>query len=157
MANVVMEHVILIPIMVIVILLFSTVANIVASNYIDQQNFLIAQEAVNQFASTIQQINYFLSQNDIMPSTVIKTNPLSETIISHPYKITCALEGPVGVESGRNLKIILSIQGTNIVVNKTVVLTQNTIWKDSEISSPSSETKIMAQKLTNGSILLSFK
>jgi hypothetical protein len=57
MANVVTEHVILIPLMVIVIILFSTIANTVATNYLAQQRFLIAQGAVNQLASEIQQIN----------------------------------------------------------------------------------------------------
>lgn len=156
MANVVTEHVMLIPIMIIVIVLFSTVANTVASNYINQQLFVIAQGAVNQLASTIQQIHYSLNQYEIMPCTVDKTNPLPETILSYPYKVTGALEMPGDPEAGRKLTITLSFQGTNVTVNKTIVLTPNTLWKDSELSSISIKATIEAQKFTNGTILLSF-
>ena len=95
MANVVTEHVILISMMVICIIFFSTVANSVASNYINQQNFLIAQGAVNQLASTIQQIHYSINQYVIMPGTWVKNNPLPHTILSYPYKVTGDLEIPL--------------------------------------------------------------
>jgi len=146
----------LIPLMMIVIILFSAVANTVASNYVNQQRFLTAQGAVNQLASAIQQINYSLSQYEIMPSTVIKVNPLPETIMSFPYKVTGALEISANIEDNKKLTITLFLLGANMMANKTIALTPNTLWTESELSSLSSVATIKAQKFANGTILLGF-
>ena len=146
----------LIPLMVIVIILFSAVANTVMSNYVNQQRFLTAQGAVNQLASAIQQINYSLSQPEIMPSTVTKVNPLPETIMSSPYKVTGTLETSRNVEANKILTINLFLLGANMMVNKTIALTPNTLWVESELSSLSSEALIKAQKFANGTISLGF-
>lgn len=157
MANVVVEHVMLIPIMIVLILVFSPVANSVMSNYINQQRVIVAQDAVNQLSSTIQQLHYSLSRYEILPCTVVKTNPLPETIMSYPYIVTGDLEIPLEPEAGRKLRLALSLQGISVTVNKTIVLTSGSLWSSSELSSLSSQAAIFIQKFPNGTLLLGFK
>jgi hypothetical protein len=76
--------------------------------------------------------------------------------MSYPYKVTCASQISLDAEPSNKLAITLLLQGTNIMVNNTIVLTPKTVWKDSELSSLSTKAAIKAQKLTNGTILLSF-
>jgi len=157
MANIVTEHLLLIPLTIVTIIIFSSVANTVTQNYLQQQNLLIAQDAVNQLATTLQQIHYSLNQNEITPSIVLKTSPLPKTILSSSYIVRGALEIPKEITVGRKLTLTLFLQGVALIVNKTIVLTPNTIWKDSVLSSLSSEANIEFQKFTNGTIQISFK
>ena len=152
MVNVIIEYVMFIPLMIVVIIIFSTVATTMVSTYVDQQRLVIAQGVVNKLANTIHQLSYSLNQDESGACTVTKTTPLQATIDSYPYRVTGHLNNLKD-----KLRLILAIQGLQITVNKTITLGPNTLWQDSELSSLSPEAAIEVIKFTNKTLLFSFR
>jgi len=152
MSDVTVSHLAILPLMVLMIIVFPSLANIVMSNYTNLQRNEMAEGTVEHLATEIQQLYYNLNKDEIMPCTVTFKNPLPATINSYPYKVTAFISAP----GDPGLTLTLSLQGLNIMVNKTIVLGQNILWKQSELQSLSPNAAIIVQKFMNGTLQFSF-
>ena len=150
MSNIVVEHLMLLPLMIVVVILFSAAANSVAATYINQQLGVIAESALNQLTSTIQQLYYSLNQETIVPCNVTVTKPLPEKIDTYTYDVSAT------VKAGNELTLSLFVPNINIQVNKTINLSPNAQWSNSQFYSISPTAAIKVQKLGNGTLLFRF-
>jgi len=151
MTSVVMEHIILTSLMLIVIMIFPLTANYVVANYVNLQREVVAQGALNQLTSTVQQLGYTLSQEDISPCNVTMSGPLPQTIDSNTYHIFATT-----TDGGKNLTLSLFLPALDLQINKTIILSSNTVWKNSEYSSLSTASALNIEKFVNGTLLFSF-
>jgi hypothetical protein len=150
MSDTVVEHVMLLPLMMMVLVLFPMAANSVVINYINQQHEVIAQAAMNQIVSTVQQLYYSLNQENIMPCNVTMTNLLPQKIDAYIYDVSAT------TNPDNKLTLSLYMSSLNIYVNKTITLNPNTLWNNSQFHSILPTAAIKVEKMMNGTLLFSF-
>lgn len=150
MSSVIVEHVMLLPLMLIGIVLFSATANAAVLNYVNQQIEVIAQGAINQMTSLTQQLYYALDQENIASCNVTLTRPMPELIGSYTYDIYAT------ATVNNELSLSLFVSGVTVQVEKIIVLSPNAQWNDSHYRSISSTAAIKVEKSVNGTLLFSF-
>jgi hypothetical protein len=149
MSNVVIEHIILIPLLIIVVIFAPLTAIHVVSSYTNTQREVIAQGAMNQLTSTIQQLYYSLIQESIRPCILNIRDPITRSIDSYRYNVTATTIDNV-------LTLSLFLYGLRIQTNKTIVLSPNSRWVDSQYSSLLPNSALNVEKMENGTILFRF-
>jgi hypothetical protein len=146
----VVEHVMLLPLMIMVVVLFPIAANSIVVNYTNQQQLVIAQSAMNQMVSTIQQLYYSLNQENILPCNVTVTNLLPQKIGTYTYNVTAT------TNPGNKLTLSLYMSSLNMRVEKTITLGPNALWENSQFRSILPTSAIRVQKIMNGMLKFSF-
>jgi type II secretory pathway pseudopilin PulG len=140
----------MIPVFV-AMMIFALVANAVASNYSIQQRAIIINSAENQLGTTISQLYYTLSQTDILPSNVTKTNPLPEQIDGQNYSVNGTLTGNV-------LSLTFNFPGLPLHDTTHVNLGPNVHWDASKrFDSTNPKAVIIVQKKSSGELWISFR
>ncbi|MCJ7635159.1 hypothetical protein MUP77_22550 [Candidatus Bathyarchaeota archaeon] len=150
MSDTVVEHVMLLPLMMIALVLFPVAANSVVINYVNQQHLVIAQSAMNQIVSTVQQLSYSLSQENIMPCNVTMTKLLPQKIDAYTYDVSAT------TNPSNELTLSLYMSSLNIHVDKTITLSPTTLWSNSQFHSILPTAAIKVEKMMNGTLLFSF-
>ena len=149
MSDVVIENIMLLPLLIMTLILFPIAANSVVVTYISQQNEIVAQSAMNQIVSTVQQLYYSLNREDIMACNITMAKPFPQKIGSYEYYVDAKM-------NPNSLTLSLSMPGMNFALNKTISLSSNALWIDSQLRSTSPSAAINAQKLSNGTLVFNF-
>lgn len=146
MANIVVEHVILLIPVFFVMMIFALVANAVVSNYATQQRAIVLESAQNQLTTTISQLYYTISQTEIQGCVVTKTTPLPELIDGQNYYVN-------GTLSGNVLTLTFNFPGIPLKDNAIVNLGPGAQWVASSVlSSTNTHAVIMVEKYYDSAI-----
>jgi len=132
-------------------MIFALVGNAVASNYMTQQRKIVLNGAENQLASTISQLYYTVSQTDMLPCNVTKTNPLPEQIDGQDYSVNGTLNGNI-------LALTFNFPGLPLSDTTHVSLGPGVHWDSSLILvSTNRQAVIKIQKKASGELWISFR
>lgn len=154
MPSIVLEHVILIPLLIIQISLFPFAANIMVSSWIESRRQVALQGAADQLGSRIQQLYFSLNHKKILAGTVTQVSTLQSTIESYPYMAVGSLSYPTFNSS--KLTLSLTLLGPGNIAESTVTLGSIVEWSPSVFWSNSSRASINVQKLEDGVLCFSF-
>jgi hypothetical protein len=153
--EVTVEYMILIPVLILQIFLFPMFVNVVTNHWVDDQRSLGLQEAASYLSSSIQQIYLSLNHTSILSCT-LKSGLGSQTLIDGYIYTGNATLQPAGSSSTRILDVTISLVGADLSTTNSVTLGQNVEWVNSTFISDSTTACIIAQKLPNQTIKLSF-
>jgi phage tail tape-measure protein len=159
LTNVTIEYVIMLPLLILQVILFPVTAGLLMNVWVSSRRTIALQEAANNLGSTMQQIYSELNQAAISATSVMqKSSSVPAFIENYPYTGTATLQAASGsaLNSGKVLKITLTLETTGISVTTLVNLGKNVQWSPSTFESNSTNAGISAQKFANATIRLSF-
>jgi hypothetical protein len=158
MPHVTLEYVILVPVLILQIFLFPLTASWLMNIWVDSRRTLALQEAASHLGSTIQQVYFSLNHETISAGTVTQKPDVPAYIEDYPYAGNATLRTVMdqALNSSKVLDIMFKLGTVGTTVRTSVILGQNVLWKESMFRSNSTNACIMAEKLTNGTIRLSF-
>lgn len=154
MPSIVLEHVILIPLLILQILLFPFAASIMVSSWIESRRQVALQGAADQLGSTIQQVYFSLNHKEILAGTFTQVLTLESTIEFYHYTAVGSLSYPTFNSS--KLTLSVTLLGPGNTAESTVTLGSNVEWSPSVFWSNSSKASINVQKLEDGVLCFSF-
>jgi len=152
------EYMILIPILIMQIFLFPLTAGWIMSTWVDSRQTLALQETASHLGSSIQQVYSALNHESISTGTVTNRLEVPPFIEGYAYTGNATLRTTLEPElnSSKVLDITLRLMGSRIETMTSVTLGQNVAWQNSTFMSNSTYASIIAQKMPNSTILLSF-
>ncbi len=159
MAQITIEYMIMIPLLILQIFLFPYVASLIMNGWVDSRRTLVLQETASNLGSSITQLYSALNHDTISTGVVTNTLQLPIVIEGYAYSGTGALKSALDSSSNstRILEITLSLKGINIVSTASITLGPNVNWdNDSILYSNSTNVGIIGEKLANGTIQLAF-
>ena len=156
--EVTVEYMILIPVLILQIFLFPMFANVVMNHYVDEQRSLGLQETASYLSSSIQQIYLSLNHTSILSCTLkssLGSNPLVDGFY---YTANATLQSALGSgsDSSKILHVTVKLTGADQSTTTLVTLGQNVQWVNSTFKSNSTTACIIAQKLPDQTVKLSF-
>jgi hypothetical protein len=157
LVQITIEYMIMIPILIMQIFLFPLTAGWIMNTWVDSRQTLVLQEAASHLGSSIQQVCSALSHESISAGTVTNRLEIPAFIEGYAYtgNATLRASGPAP-NSSKILDITLWFMGNHISSTTSVALGQNVAWQNSKFMSNSTYASIIAEKQSNGTILLSF-
>jgi len=151
------EYMIMVPMLILQIFLFPLTAGWMMTHWVDSRQTLALQETAGHLGSSIQQVYSALTHESISTGTVRSSLAVSPFIEGYAYKGNASLRES-GLDSSQFLDITLKFMGGSIETTTSVTLGSNVNWdSDSSFMSNSTDANLIAEKLTNGTILLSFE
>jgi hypothetical protein len=148
---------IMIPILILQIFLFPLTAGWIMNTWVDSRQTLALQETASHLGSSIQQVYSALNHGSISAGTVTNRLEVPPFIEGHAYKGNATLRASeTSPNSSQILDITLKFMGGNIQTATSVTLGQNVAWQNSTFMSNSTYASIIAEKTSEGTILLSF-
>jgi hypothetical protein len=158
MPHVTIEYVIMVPVLILQIFLFPFSANWLMNIWVDSRREIALQEVGSHLGSTIQQIYFSLNHQTISAGTVIQKANVPPFIENYPYNATATLRtvSEATLNSSKVMTITLRLRNIGTIATTEVVLGQNIQWQESTFKSNSTSACINAEKLTNGTIRMSF-
>jgi hypothetical protein len=158
MPHITIEYVIMVPVLILQIFLFPLAANSLMNIWVDSRRTLALQEVGTHLGSTLQQIYFSLNHQTISAGIVTQKANVPALIEDCPYNGTATLESVLdpAMNSSKVLTITLTLGTVGTISNTRVILGQNVLWKTSTFRSNSANAYINAEKLSNGTIRLSF-
>jgi len=158
MAHITIEYVIMVPVLILQIFLFPLTANWLMNVWVDSRRTLALQEAATHLGSTIQQLYFTLNHTTISAGVVTQKSNVPSFIENYPYTGSAVLSTVLdpALNSSKILKITLKLGTIGTTVTTSVILGQMVQWKESTFVSNSTRACIKAEKLTDGTIRLSF-
>jgi hypothetical protein len=157
MANITIEYMILIPVLIMLIFLLPYATSLIMSSWSTSSETLALQDASSQVESSIQQLYFFLNHATIPSGNVTSSLNIPRFINNYAYTGSATLTSVVsGSSSSKVLKLTLKLIGSSIFVTSLVNLGQNVNWTASAFMSNSTTACIQASKDSNNSITLSF-
>jgi hypothetical protein len=158
MPHVTIEYVIMVPVLILQIFLFPFSANWLMNIWVDSRREIALQEVGGHLGSTIQQIYFSLNHQTISAGTVIQKANVPPFIENYPYNATATLRtvSEATLNSSKVMTITLRLRNIGTIATTEVVLGQNIQWQESTFKSNSTSACINAEKLTNGTIRMSF-
>ena len=158
MAHITIEHLIMIPLLVLEIFLFPLTTGWLMNVWVDSRRTLALQEVASHLGSTIQQIYFSLNHESISAGVLTKKSDVPPLVENYPYNGTATLGTLLDPTSNSSkvLAITLLLRTAGTTVTSSVILGQNVLWKESTFRSNSPNAGINAEKLANGTICLSF-
>lgn len=156
--HVTIEYMILIPVLILQIFLFPMFVNVAMNHYVTDRRTLELQETASYLSSHFQQIYLSLNHTTIMSSTLKSSLGSPPFIEGYAYTGNATLQTVLDSELGSSkiLYITLYLEGTGISTTTSVILGQNAKWVNSTFTSTSVTAYIVAEKLSNQTIQLSF-
>ena len=126
--------------------------------WVDSRRTLVLQDVANHLGSTIQQIYLSLNHDTIAAGTFTHTVNVPPFIENRQYTGTATLRTTLDptLNSSKILEMTLKLDKSGITVTTSVILGQNVIWQESTFTSTSSTVDMVAEKRTDGTILLTF-
>ena len=157
MPQITIQYMLMIPLLILQIFLFPLTAGWIMDIWVDSRQTLALQETASNLGSSIQQIFSALN-HDSIATVIVKNNlAISPFIEGYAYKGNASLRA-VEANSSQFLDITLKFMGNSIETTTSVTLGSNVDWDiNSEFMSNSTDASLIAEKLANGTILLSFE
>lgn len=159
MVNVTIEHMIMIPVLILQIFLFPWETSVIMNVWVNSRQSLALQDATSQLGSALQQLYLSLNHPTIPINTVLTDLPsLPKFIENHFYVGNATLKSvsdPV-LSSSRVLEITMRLATTGITATTSVILGSNVSWQESTFKSNSTNACIIATKFSNQTINLRF-
>jgi hypothetical protein len=158
MPHVAIEHVIMVPVLILQIALLPLMATSLMNVWADSSRTLALQDAAGQMGSTMQQMYFSMNRETMLAGTMTQKSNLPTYIDNYPYtgNATLNLASVSTVDSSKVLTIMLRLTGVETSVETSVVLGQNVLWQESIFTSNSLNACFKAEKLANNTIVLSF-
>jgi len=156
MANITIEYMILIPILVLQIFLLPYATGIFMNYWTTSSDTLALNDAGAHIGASIGQLYFFLNNPSVSTGTVTNNLNLPSYIGNYAYSGNATLASVSGSGSETVLKLTFTLVGTTISTTTPVTLGQNVQWVNSTFTSNSNNAGITGQKDSNDTILLSF-
>jgi hypothetical protein len=151
MANITIEYMILVPLLILQIFLLPYASSLIMSSWSNSSETLVLQDACSRVGSSIQQLYFFLNHTSIPSGSVTSNMNIPRFINNYAYTGNATLP-----PSSNVLQLTLKFIGNSIFVTQPVDLGQNVQWQSSSFMSNSTTACIKACKYSNNTILLSF-
>jgi len=148
LAQVSIEYMIMIPILIVQIFLFPLTASIIMNRWVDSRRTIVIQEVASHMSSSMQQLYSSLNHETISAGTVTNKLELPRYIEDYPYKGNASLRA-LGSNGSRVLEITLSYVGVGISTTALATFGNNAEWKSSTFISNSTSPSIIAEKYWN--------
>jgi len=158
MPHVTIEYMIMIPMLILQIFLFPLTAAWIMNTWTTSRQTLALQDAASLIGSSVQQIYFSLDHETIAEGTLVSQLSAPKFIEDKPYTGNATIRAVTDSYSNASkaLQITLKLTGSEITATTMVTLGQNAEWRSSTFMSNATNTCIKAQKLANGTIMLSF-
>ena len=157
MAHVTIEYLIMVPILIVQILIFPFAATILMNGCVESRRTIEIQEAANHLSSSIQQLYSSVNHDTITSGTVSYKLGLPPYIDDYYYTGNATLRFVSPDPNGsRILEITLKFVGVDISTSVTATFGGNMQWQNSSFQSNSLSASIIAEKQSNGEILMYF-
>jgi hypothetical protein len=151
LAQVSIEYMIMIPVLILQIFLFPMVASTIMNNWVDSRRTIAIQEAASNLSSSLQQLYSSLNHNTISTGKVTILLDLPGYIEDYAYNGTGVLR-ETSSGGSRVLEITLKYVGIGISTTALATFGNNTEWvPDSTFSSNSTAPSITGEKYLNSS------
>jgi hypothetical protein len=155
-ANITIEYMILIPILILQIFLLPYATGIFMNYWTTSSDTLALNDACTHISTIIGQLYLFLNTPSVSTGTVTNNLGVPTYIGKYAYTGNATLMLVSGSGSGEILELTLTMVGTTISTTTPVTLGQNAQWANSSFTSNSNNICITGQKASNDTILLSF-
>ena len=149
---------IMIPILILQIFLFPLTAGWIMTTWVDSRQTLALKETVSHLGSSIQQVYSALNHESISAGIVTNRLEVPPFIEGYAYTGNATLRTALdpALNSSKILDVTLRLNGGRIVATTSVTLGQNVEWQNSTFMSNSTFASIIANKQSNGTILMFF-
>jgi hypothetical protein len=148
---------IMIPMLIMQIFLFPLTAGWMMTHWVDSRQTLALQETASNLGSSIQQVYSALNHASISTGTVRNKLAITPFIEGYAYRGNASLR-VAEANSSQFLDITLKFKGNSLEITTSVTLGSNVNWDaDSAFMSNSTNANLVAEKLANNTILLSFE
>jgi len=155
MTQITIEYMIMIPLMITQIFLFPLTASWIMNTWVDTRQTLALKEITSHISSSIQQVYSALTHASLAESTVTIESEVPGFIEGHIYFGNATFYSGLTSNSSSSLEIRFMLVDTTIESRTRFPVGDDFSWQDSTFTSNSEKT-IIASKLTNGTIVLSF-
>jgi hypothetical protein len=158
LVQITIEYMIMIPILILQIFLFPLTAGWIMNTWVDSRQTLALQEAASHLGSSVHQVYSALNHESISAGTVTNRLEVPPFIEGYAYTGNATLRAlDPAPNSSQVLDITLRFMGSRIEATTSVTLGSNAAWDpNSEFMSNSTDASLIAEKMSNGTILLSF-
>jgi hypothetical protein len=158
MVQITIEYMIMIPILILQIFLFPLTAGWIMTTWTDSRQTLALKETASHLGSSVHQVYSALNHESISAGTLTNRLEVPPFIEGYSYRGNASLRGlDPAPNSSQVLDITLRFVGGRIEAATSVTLGSNVAWDtDSEFVSNSTHASLIAEKMPNGTILLSF-
>jgi hypothetical protein len=149
----------MIPLLILQIFLFPFTASLIMSHWDTSRETLQLQEVASNLGSSIHQLYATLNHDTISTVTVTDTLKLPKFIDGYTYKVNGTLRTVLdaAMNSAQILDLTITLDGKQVQTSTSVILGSNVNWNSSRFFvSNSNDAGIVAQKLSNSTINLSF-
>jgi hypothetical protein len=155
LVQITIEYMIMIPILIMQIFLFPLTAGWIMNTWVDSRQTLALQETASHLGSSVHQMYSALNHESISAGTVTNRLEVPPFIEGYAYTGNASLRASAP-NSSQVLDITLRFMGGHIEATTSVTLGQNVAWQNSTFMSNSTDASLIAEKMPNGTILLSF-
>ena len=157
MPQITIEYMIMVPMLIMQIFLFPLTAGWLMTHWVDSRQTLALQETASHLGSSIQQVYSALNHASIATGNVSSRLAVTPFIEGYAYRGNASLRA-AEANSSQFLDITLTFMGNSIEATTSVTLGSNVNWDaDSAFASNSTNANLVAEKLSNNTILLSFE
>lgn len=156
--NPTIEYMILIPVLILQIFLFPMFVNVAMGQWTTDQQSLELQQTASSLSSIIEQTYLSLNHTSILSCSFNTALDYAATINGHTYTADATLNSVSNSAFGSSevLTVTLTLAGTQVSTSTTVTLGQNAQWLNSQFVSNPATGYLIATKLPNQTIQLSF-
>jgi hypothetical protein len=154
MANITIEYMILLPLLISQIFLIPYAVGLITNNWTTSTLTLALQDATGHLGSSIQQLYLSLSSSAIVSGNVSSKTDVPPFIQNYAYTGNATLTTVSA--SSKLLNLTLSLKGPHLSSSTLITLGANTQWQASTFMSNSTKASVNAYKDTSGVIWLSF-
>jgi len=154
------EYMIMVPILILQIFLFPLTAGWIMNTWVDSRQTLALREIASHVGSSVHQVYSALNHESISAGAVTNSLEIPPFIEGYAYRGNASLRvlDPAAPDSSQFLDITLRFKGSQIEATTSVTLGSNVAWdEDSAFMSNSTYASLVAEKMTNGTILLYFE
>ncbi|MGF3522955.1 MAG: hypothetical protein ACQXXJ_07650 [Candidatus Bathyarchaeia archaeon] len=159
MAQITIEYMILIPLLILQIFLFPLTAGWIMNTWVDSRRSLALEEAANNIANSIQQVYFSLNHASISAANLTSKLDAPPFIEGYYYcgNATIRQVSEPEFNGSKILDITLNLVGLKLSASATATLGHNVEWQNSSFISNSTTTYIVGEKFPNGTILMHFE
>ncbi|MCX8150594.1 MAG: hypothetical protein N3D85_03720 [Candidatus Bathyarchaeota archaeon] len=158
MAQITIEYMILIPLLILQIFLFPLTVGWIMNTWVDSRRSLALEEIANHIGSSIQQIYFSLDHASISAGNLTSKLDVPPSIEGYCYCGNATIRQVLEPElnGSKILDITLNLVGFEISVSATVTLGNNVEWRNSYFLSNSTLASVTGEKFSNETILMHF-
>jgi hypothetical protein len=154
------EYMIMIPLLIMQIFLFPLTAGWIMTTWVDSRQTLALQETASHVGSSVHQVYSALNHESISAGAVTNRLEIPPFIEDYAYTGNASLRvlDPAAPNYSQVLDITLRFKGSQIEATTSVTLGSNVAWdQNSEFMSNSTHASLIAEKLSNDTILMHFE